>query len=77
MTKSNLYKQCLLTRGESRQTSFIPAEYAKVYDILELKEHDRWENGWMVIEVFEPAITWRSLQTAAKQARETRKASDI
>ncbi len=75
--KKTLYKQCLLQRKNERQTSFIPEEFAEQWSFVGLKESIGWEEGWQVINVHEPAITFKEVETAAKQSRETRKASDI
>jgi hypothetical protein len=46
------YTQCLLeletSEGVTTQVSFIPSEYAKVGNIIQLKENDIWTNGWLV-----------------------------
>lgn len=46
------YTQCLLeletSEGITTQVSFIPSEYAKVGNIIQLKENDIWTNGWLV-----------------------------
>ena len=43
------YRQCELKRGETRMTSWIPEEFAKVGKVLKLKDVD----GWVVFSVGE------------------------
>jgi hypothetical protein len=75
--KKTLYKQCLLQRKNERQMSFIPEEFAEMWAFVGLKEEKGWEEGWQVVEVFEPAVSESDVITAQQQSRNTRKASDI
>ena len=42
------YTQCLLKRGKSTQTSWIPGKFAHIGKFVKLKDED----GWKVCEVF-------------------------
>ena len=50
-------RQCILWKpdpsvnGGSFQTSWIPEKFAKKGKVLELKEGDKWEDGWKVYSV--------------------------
>jgi hypothetical protein len=57
--------------------SFIPEEFAVMWEYIGLKEEKGWEEGWQVVVVYEPAVTESDVTTAQQQSRETRKASDI
>ena len=43
--------QCVLRRGSSVQTSWLPRQFAKVGKTLRLKERGEWQDGWKVVEV--------------------------
>jgi len=56
------YKQCLLHKQEIKdgevvaiysQIAFIPNEFASKNKILELKDNNKWDNGWEIISVFD------------------------
>lgn len=47
------YTQCLLSHADGRrQVSWIPAQFAARGSVLRLKDRERWENGWQVLEVW-------------------------
>jgi len=53
MKRNELYRQCRLGKkirdGESIQTSYIPAEFAKEGRIVKLREDDGgWDDGWVI-----------------------------
>jgi hypothetical protein len=53
MKRNELYRQCRLVKkireGESIQTSYIPAEFAKEGRIVKLREGDgSWDDGWVI-----------------------------
>lgn len=72
-----LYKQCRLSREGRNQVSFIPAEIAVEGQTVSVKENGVWDRGWLVEKAYDPAISWEAIQVAAKQARDTRDASDV
>lgn len=74
---SDKYKQCRLSKNGLQQVSFIPEDIAVQHNVVKLKDMDGWELNWTVEEVFEPAMSYDAIQTAANQARNTRKASDV
>jgi len=57
MRKPKFYCQCRLTKSVGRgtiweQVSFIPEEFARLGEILELKDANGvWTNGWKVVSV--------------------------
>ena len=80
--RNELYRQCRLVKkirgGETVQTSYIPAEFAREGRIVKLREDDcGWDDGW-VIRVVGGSLTEDQL-TALERAhrrfeRETTKA---
>lgn len=53
MKRNELYRQCRLVKkirgGESIQTSYIPAEFAREGRIVQLREDDgTWDDGWVI-----------------------------
>jgi len=46
------YRQCFLEKGDTKQTSWIPEEFAKLGNYIQLKQEDgTWEDGWKVTVV--------------------------
>jgi hypothetical protein len=53
MKRNELYRQCRLVKkirdGESIQTSYIPAEFARVGRVVKVREEDgAWDDGWVI-----------------------------
>lgn len=47
--KRQTYTQCVLAKGVSITTSFIPSNFAQIGRILRLKDSDgTWTDGWVV-----------------------------
>ena len=82
MRRNELYRQCRLVKkirgGETIQTSYLPAEFARVGRIVKVRDTDgAWDDGW-VIRVVGGSLTEDQL-TALERAhrrfeRETTKA---
>jgi hypothetical protein len=65
MKRNELYRQCRLVKkireGETIQTSFIPAEFAKEGRVVKLREDNGgWDDGW-VIRIVGAAMTEEQL----------------
>jgi len=76
MSKIKFYRQCVLEKETSRQTSYIPETYAIKDQVLQLKENEVWEDGWKVIKVG-PKVTADYVESNERNYLKTRKASDI
>lgn len=50
MSKTN-YTQCTLVRGDMHQTAFIPSKFAVMNEVLKIKTHTEWIDGWVVTQV--------------------------
>jgi hypothetical protein len=62
MTAEPLYRQCLLKRGESQQTSWLPEKFAQVGQLLKLKsDAGEWEEGWVVAEARIGLLPWSKI----------------
>lgn len=62
-----VYKQCLLVKGNSRQISWLPVQFAKVGTVVKLKDDNgEWSNGW---EVKEASSDTRSIRSKAMLLR--------
>ena len=53
MKRNELYRQCRLVKkirgGETIQTSYLPAEFAKEGRIVKIREDDGgWDDGWVI-----------------------------
>jgi hypothetical protein len=66
---SKMYRQCRLTRtiatGRLETTSYLPAQYARVGNVLGLKDEDgTWTMNWEVVSagpLVEDPPDWRKL----------------
>jgi hypothetical protein len=59
------------------RTSWIPEGFAKVGDILKMREKDgRWTDGWRVISA-SPPMDARTVEANERNYLRQRKASDI
>lgn len=75
--KTKYYRQCVLQKGNTHTTSYIPEVYANVGSTLKLKnEHDQWDNGWVVTKAGEK-IDAEYVETNERNYMRQRKASDI
>lgn len=48
----NEYVQCLLVKSNRSQTSWIPAQFAKLGKVLKLRLDGVWNNGWKVVATY-------------------------
>lgn len=53
MKRNPLYRQCRLVKkirgGESIQTSYLPAEFAREGRVVKLRDPDgAWDDGWVI-----------------------------
>lgn len=73
----NYYRHCQLVKGNTYEISWIPEKFAKVGDVLKLKQEDgTWDDGWVVesVGLREDENYVISIWGAAKRQR---KASDL
>ncbi len=47
------YAQCLLCNGCCIQMAWIPSEFAKVGNLISIKQEAGWEEGWGVSAVYD------------------------
>lgn len=50
------YRQCQLQNGNRHMASWLPEQYAKIDKVLEIKQNEVWENGWIVKTVGDEII---------------------
>lgn len=64
----DLYTQCILLKGNLRQTSWIPAKFAVKGRVLKLRDaQDKWDDGWVVAQTYS---SWSSHRVdSLRQAR--------
>ena len=55
--KGRPYNQCKIRKGGKEQTVYqtvyIPSKYAEVGKSIKIRENGVWEDGWVVIEVWQ------------------------
>lgn len=60
MSKNIYYKQCRLRKVEkdkiTETVSWIPEQFAVVGKFLQLKDDDKWTNGWEVLSTSDRLI---------------------
>jgi hypothetical protein len=69
------YRQCMLVKGATRQTSWIPEQYAIVNKVLKLREAGIWDNGWIVETVSQTRLSEKQLPDFHKERKRHRKAT--
>jgi len=70
------YVQCLLTKGSTRQTAWIPEEFSTVGRVVKLKDQGEWGEGWQVLTAG-IRLPEAYLRERSRDYVQTRKASDI
>lgn len=73
MKRNELYRQCRLVKkirgGEAIQTSYLPAEFARVGRVVKVREPDgAWDDGW-VIRVVGGSLTEEQLMVLERARR--------
>ena len=75
---NELYRQCILHRGDARQISWLPEQYAVAGGHVKLKDGKGvWDDGWKVHEVYAPTRTLEEVRERSQDYKKTRKASDV
>lgn len=76
--KKPKHTQCLLQRGNEKQISWIPSEYAKLGHFIKLKSRgeDEWDDGWEVKETFNTLFS-EQLDRYSQNHKQHRKATDV
>lgn len=67
----------LVKSGRIYMMTWIPLQFAKKGKLLELKEEDGWNNGWVVNKVYPAKLTDKELELTSRSYRHTREASDV
>ena len=70
------YRQCWLSRGNSRQMAWIPEKFAVMGRFLKLTEEGVSEDGWQVVGVG-TRLTEEYVRERSEDYKHTRRASDI
>ena len=73
----NLYQQCLLHKGTSVLTSWIPSKFAKKGKFIKLKVNSKWSYNWIVVTAFGIKVTEENKDMLENQHRYNRKETDI
>ena len=75
------YRQCYLQRKEGQallsRTTWLPEPYARLDQVLKLKDHGAWTDGWKVMSVSATILDEDGVRKAETAYRRQRKASDI
>jgi len=77
MAGEEFYRQCVLRKGKTETTSWIPEKYAQKTRPVKLKGDDgAWEDGWVVVSVGSRASA-KQVRMYEDQHRRQRGQSDI
>jgi hypothetical protein len=71
------HKQVKLHRNNERDTRWIPSEFAHEGRTVDLKNGGEWSRGWIVKEVFDPAVESKYIQEQSQNYKNHRKATDV
>jgi hypothetical protein len=55
------YTQCQLTRKGKIQIAWIPEQFATAKNVIKLKINDKWQDGWVVSDIYYGCKTEESL----------------
>ena len=67
-----MYTQCLISKGNKTQVSWIPKKFALKNKVVKLKVDGKWDDGWLIKEVYtEGLITQTSEQAVKKHKKRT------
>lgn len=72
-----LMKQCLLQRGVTTQTAWIPSRFATVGKTVTITPRGEPGLNWVVAEVYPREATWDFVSDRSQDYKKTRAASDI
>ena len=61
--KNITYVQCVLNKENTYHVAWIPAQYAKLNKPLKLRINKKWNDGWIVTEI------WRDVIISERQAK--------
>ena len=80
MTRKNLhYRQCHLEKstsgGKLHQTSWLPEPFARVGQVVRLREEANWVDGWLVTTVSDVRFAESMLPDAHEAIKSHRKAT--
>lgn len=71
-------KQCLLEKKGTTTTSWIPEEFSVKGKVINIKDdNDKWDNGWLVKEVYSHSVDEKVVNLRSQDYKKNRKASDI
>ena len=76
MKKTDTYTQCLMRKGNSYRSGWIPTSFAKYFTTIDLKIDGKWSKGWNIMHV---GITVNNIYVEIHETdyKRQRKASDI
>lgn len=72
-----LYKQCTLVKGDTREVSWIPWNFAKKNKPIKLKINNNWDEGWMVETVSSISVNEEYLIEFKNNYKDHRNITDI
>jgi hypothetical protein len=73
----SFHVQCRMKRKNANQTSYIPEQFARVGNIVKLKDQNGvWEDGWVIFQCG-PRVLSAVVNERGQDYKRTRKASDI
>lgn len=75
--KQIYYQQCVLCKNNNniKQISFIPDEFAVVGKKLKIKVSGKWQEGWVVVEVFDWLVKDVTKFNVIKQIKDHKKST--
>lgn len=75
------FKQCNLEKqtqeGTKKLTSWLPEQFANKGKYVELKDNNKWENGWQVVSFGTERLDEKAVGENSRDYRSQRLASDI
>ena len=76
MSKFNTYTQCYMKKKLTSRVGWIPTEFAKKNDVVDLKLNGKWSKGWTVVYTMSSA-SHEYIEAREMDYTKQREASDI
>jgi hypothetical protein len=74
--ETKFYCQCTLRKGNTSQVAWIPQCFAEVGRIVQIRNGEAWDDGW-VVDFASTPLDAETVEKNERNYRKQRKASDV
>jgi len=76
-TMKDMMNQCKLERNGSTYSAFIDSKHAIVGKVVDIRVDGEWQRGWIVLDVYQPAVAADTVQARERDYKSHRRATDV